>query len=158
MINFSHDFFLLHPMKTVADATANLSTSMHTSFISSGPTADTNQSVNDSRTLNDTSSSLNTSTSYNQDENQSTKALFGKPPPPSVMQLGVLRGGAPRQRGTASFMARRVQRGTGTNKGPTSAPSSAIDDHCFNSYSACDTHAVKLYRRFEDKVIEAEAV
>ena len=145
-------------MKTVADATANLSTSMHTSFISSGSTADTNQSVNDSRTLNDTSSSLNTSASCNQDENQSTKTLFGKPPPPSVMQLGVLRGGAPRQRGTASFMARRVQRGTGTNKGSTSAPSSSIGDHSFNSYSACDAQAVKLYRQFEDKDMEAEAV
>ena len=150
--------FLPHAMKTVADATANLSTSMHTSFISSGPTADTNQSVNDSRALNDTSSSLNSSTSYYQDENQSTKPLFGKPPPPSVMQLGVLRGGAPRQRGTASFMARRVQRGTGTNKGSTSDPSSSIGDHCFNNYSACDAKAVKLYRQFEDKDMEAEEV
>ena len=40
--------FLPHAMKTVADATANLSTSMHTSFISSGTTADTNQPINDS--------------------------------------------------------------------------------------------------------------
>ena len=77
------------------------------------------------------------------------KALFGKPPPPSVMQLGVLRGGAPRQRGTASFMARRVQRGSGPNVAPTSVPSSA---------SASDAQTAKLYRQFEDKDVDAEAV
>ena len=82
------------------------------------------------------------------------KALFGKPPPPSVMQLGVLRGGAPRQRGTASFMARRVQRGSGPNVAPTSVPSSAND---YNS-SASDAQTLKLYRQFEDKDVDAEAV
>ena len=146
-------------IKTVADATANLATSMHTSFIASGPTADSNQSIDESRALNDTSSSsLNTSPSYYQDDSHGTKSLFGKPPPPSVMQLGVLRGGAPRQRGTTSFMARRVQRATGTTKASTPAPSSPTSNHCFNNHSASDSQALKLYRQFEDKDMEVEAV
>jgi len=86
------------------------------------------------------------------------KAAFGKPPPPSVMQLGVLRGGAPRQRGAASFMARRVQRGTGTTKASASTPPSSIGKDCLNICSACDAQAAKLYRQFEDKDMEAEAV
>ena len=138
-------------VQTVADATARLSATVHSSFLvdasSSGSGA-----ADESRSLEETSiSSLNASSSFYDEENYS-RLSFAKPPPPSVMQLGLLRGG-PRQKGSASFLARRM----GARKASSfAAPTNP--DRKFENTSRSYVETNKIYSQFVDNEMEAEAV